>query len=332
MSTPTAAGETAPRMPMTDPTVAPFPKCTSGMTATWATQGRLAMLRSWVRACDSTWSTGVQSRTSTVSPRSRARLMTRLLTAGPGRCRPPVAPVHPGLRQSHGRSSAERVRDLGDGVHPGHELAQRRRRSVSPHLDRVADAARDRGNACELAARADRDPGEPDPERPGLAEQIVRDTSGDREVQQLAPVEAQVLTAAIRRAVDDHRVATRPAERGGGPRETVRPDLEVHGLLSPWSGAGQHGSNRRRLIMTPGHGECALRTGDLGTRRLPPRRRAVGRVRTGDRLGSGVRRSLAGMQRAGAAPGTGARDPHRVQPPRVERPGHLRGGWLGGLG
>src|SRR5687768_8081326 len=41
MSTPTAAGATAPRSAITEPTVAPMPTCTSGMTATWcATQGR----------------------------------------------------------------------------------------------------------------------------------------------------------------------------------------------------------------------------------------------------------------------------------------------------
>ena len=35
-------------MAMTEPTVAPLPKCTSGMTATWwTTQGSAAMLRSW---------------------------------------------------------------------------------------------------------------------------------------------------------------------------------------------------------------------------------------------------------------------------------------------
>jgi hypothetical protein len=35
MSTPTAAGETAPFIAITDPTVAPLPKWTSGMAATW---------------------------------------------------------------------------------------------------------------------------------------------------------------------------------------------------------------------------------------------------------------------------------------------------------
>src|SRR4029453_14832670 len=238
MSTPTAAGETAPRMPMTEPTVAPFPKCTSGMTATWATQGRLAMLRSWVSACDSTWSTGVQSRTSTVSPRSRARLMALSLTPGAAGCRRLRAPVDPGIREPHGRSPAEGVRDLGDGIHPGHELAERGRRSVSPHLDRVADAVGDPRVAGEPPAGGDPHPGEPEPERPGLAEEIVRDTARDREVEQLTPVEAQLLTAPVRRAVDDHRVATPPTAGGGNACETVCPDLEVHGRSPPGRARG----------------------------------------------------------------------------------------------
>ena len=35
MSTPTAAGTTAPRQGITAPTVAPSPQCTSGIAATW---------------------------------------------------------------------------------------------------------------------------------------------------------------------------------------------------------------------------------------------------------------------------------------------------------
>ena len=51
MSTPTAAGATAPRIAITEPTVAPLPRCTSGMTATWcATQGSAAMFLSWSSA------------------------------------------------------------------------------------------------------------------------------------------------------------------------------------------------------------------------------------------------------------------------------------------
>jgi hypothetical protein len=46
MSTPTAAGEMACSMAITEPTVAPLPQCTSGMTATWRVHERLATLRS----------------------------------------------------------------------------------------------------------------------------------------------------------------------------------------------------------------------------------------------------------------------------------------------
>ena len=53
MSTPTAAGASACRIAITEPTVAPLPKCTSGITATPSTHGRLPMLRSCCSACGS---------------------------------------------------------------------------------------------------------------------------------------------------------------------------------------------------------------------------------------------------------------------------------------
>ena len=69
MSTPTAAGATAPRIAMTDPTVAPLPRCTSGMTATWcATQGRAATFFSWLMTSVSTSSIGAQSWIGTFLP------------------------------------------------------------------------------------------------------------------------------------------------------------------------------------------------------------------------------------------------------------------------
>ena len=47
MSTPTAAGMIAPTVGITEPTVAPMPQCTSGMTAMWLwMKGRAATLRS----------------------------------------------------------------------------------------------------------------------------------------------------------------------------------------------------------------------------------------------------------------------------------------------
>src|SRR5262245_25680823 len=66
MSTPTAAGITAPTVGITLPTVAPIPQCTSGIAATqrW-TNGRLATLRSCWRACSSNATPRVQLFTGT---------------------------------------------------------------------------------------------------------------------------------------------------------------------------------------------------------------------------------------------------------------------------
>ena len=69
MSTPTAAGETAPFMAITDPTVAPFPTWQSGIAATWwKTHGRPEAARSCVRAPDSTSAIGAQIFTGTLIP------------------------------------------------------------------------------------------------------------------------------------------------------------------------------------------------------------------------------------------------------------------------
>ena len=55
MSTPTAAGTIAPRVGITLPTVAPIPRCTSGITATWRwMNGSNAILRSCSLAESST--------------------------------------------------------------------------------------------------------------------------------------------------------------------------------------------------------------------------------------------------------------------------------------
>jgi hypothetical protein len=54
MSTPTAAGMIACRVGMTEPTVAPMPRWTSGMAATWwCTIGKREMLTSCWRASGS---------------------------------------------------------------------------------------------------------------------------------------------------------------------------------------------------------------------------------------------------------------------------------------
>ena len=55
MSTPTAAGQSAPFVAMTLPTVAPFPRWTSGIAATCRkTNGNAAVFFSWAIASGST--------------------------------------------------------------------------------------------------------------------------------------------------------------------------------------------------------------------------------------------------------------------------------------
>ncbi len=68
MSTPTAAGETASRMAITLPTVAPLPRCTSGITRSFASQGRREIARSWSRASGSTVVGSAHMRVSLVVP------------------------------------------------------------------------------------------------------------------------------------------------------------------------------------------------------------------------------------------------------------------------
>ena len=72
MSTPTAAGLTAPFIAMTLPTVAPLPKWTSGIAATWwKTQGSEEMFFSCSSATPSISSGLVHARMSALRPRIR---------------------------------------------------------------------------------------------------------------------------------------------------------------------------------------------------------------------------------------------------------------------
>jgi hypothetical protein len=69
MSTPTAAGRDRVFMAMTLPTVAPLPRWTSAMTATWcATQGRAATFLSCVMTFESTSSSGAHNWMGTLRP------------------------------------------------------------------------------------------------------------------------------------------------------------------------------------------------------------------------------------------------------------------------
>ena len=58
MSTPTAAGMIAPRVGMTEPTVAPLPRCASGMRARCGWTNGISEVRF---ACSSVWSSMIDA-------------------------------------------------------------------------------------------------------------------------------------------------------------------------------------------------------------------------------------------------------------------------------
>src|SRR5262245_56214264 len=62
MSTPTAAGTIAPTVGITEPTVAPMPQCTSGITATWW----------WMNGSEATFFNCFSAAPSSVTPRVHA--------------------------------------------------------------------------------------------------------------------------------------------------------------------------------------------------------------------------------------------------------------------
>ncbi|KQX90850.1 hypothetical protein ASD51_20905 [Streptomyces sp. Root55] len=68
MSTPTAAGQTAPCIAITEPTVAPLPKWTSGMTARPLIQGSVDTFRSCCIAPSSTDAGSAHIRIGTFAP------------------------------------------------------------------------------------------------------------------------------------------------------------------------------------------------------------------------------------------------------------------------
>ncbi len=76
MSTPTAAGQTAPFIAMTEPTVAPLPRWTSGITARPCSQGRELMLRSCCMAWPSTVAGSAHIRMGTRMPGTSVYDMT----------------------------------------------------------------------------------------------------------------------------------------------------------------------------------------------------------------------------------------------------------------
>jgi hypothetical protein len=64
-----------------------------------------------------------------------------------------------------------------------------------------------------------------------LAEEVVRDAPGDREIEQLSAVEPEPAAAGLRGPVDHERVRAGAPYSGRGSGE--RPDLDLEHLLLP---------------------------------------------------------------------------------------------------
>src|SRR5258705_7998727 len=160
MSTPTAAGLTAPFIAITLPTVAPLPKCTSGIAATWwKTQGRAEMFFSCSSATPSICAGSVQARMSALRPWIRCMALDQCRSDAGGvtlallvrfilRPRPEEAP------QAVALAARDHVR-----VHVGHALrdlvvqADERALRLQAGLDRPREALNPRPEGPHLRGR-----------------------------------------------------------------------------------------------------------------------------------------------------------------------------------
>jgi hypothetical protein len=89
MSTPTAAGMIAPLVGITDPTVAPFPRCASGISARC---GKMNGIDAAARACASVLSSKIDAQLSSRSP-SRSTPPHSPATARSPTARLPTMPI-----------------------------------------------------------------------------------------------------------------------------------------------------------------------------------------------------------------------------------------------
>src|SRR4051794_33823631 len=95
------------------------------------------------------------------------------------------------------RAVAKRVGDLGDLVHALSEVPELLGARVAVELDVVLDGGRDRRLAGEVAAHRDADTLQVDPSGARLAKEVVRYAPCNREVEQLATVEADPTATAV---------------------------------------------------------------------------------------------------------------------------------------
>jgi hypothetical protein len=90
--------------------------------------------------------------------------------------------------QTHARPLPERVGDLGDLVDPIDQRPEPVLGNVAGYFDLVPDLIRNRRLTHEVSAHLDPDVARFDAGRPDLAEEVVGDAPGNREIQQLPAV------------------------------------------------------------------------------------------------------------------------------------------------
>src|SRR5256885_1794386 len=110
---------------------------------------------------------------------------------------------HTYRRERHAGAYPERVRDLGDPVDVLDQLAQPRLVRVAGGLAFVLNRLGHRWIPGEVAAHGHAHLVERDAEPGRLAVEVVRHAAGDRQIQELAAVEADAIAASICRAIDD---------------------------------------------------------------------------------------------------------------------------------
>src|SRR5829696_3383190 len=145
-----------------------------------------------------------------------------------GGSRTALVPRYARSCQAHLRSLPERVGDLGyfvDLVYQGLEPVFG---GVALQFDLVEDLVRDHGLAREVSGHFYPDALQPDADRPGLAEEVVGDAPGHREVQQLPAAEAEPSAPTLGGPIHHQRELLGRAERGDSAIDVPGLHFDVH--------------------------------------------------------------------------------------------------------
>lgn len=116
--------------------------------------------------------------------------------------------------------------DLRDRVSLTHEVLEDIRLSITFDLDLIFNGRGESGIANVVAPDRHSDLADSDPALRRLPEQVIRDTTRDREVKELTSVEPKSSTTGICRSIRDQRVRTRRAYRRRRAAKRLHDDLD----------------------------------------------------------------------------------------------------------